>query len=85
VNPSQHNRTHELAWDGPLQNCLDDSLNAGECAVLESHLEGCRSCSGRLDDLRRIDAALRRSIGRPGLDESFDRRLLGLIDAQASG
>jgi anti-sigma factor RsiW len=53
--------------------------------VLGSHLEGCPGCSRRLDELRRIDTALRRSIGRPGLDESFDQRLLGLIDAQASG
>jgi anti-sigma factor RsiW len=75
-------RTHELRWDSLLQDCLDDSLDADARAELEAHLTGCTPCSHRQADLRRIDQALCARLGHPRLDESFDRRLLALVDAQ---
>jgi hypothetical protein len=43
-----------------FERCLDDALTVGQRAGLVAHVDGCGACHGVLEELRTVDALLRR-------------------------
>src|SRR5512135_2163949 len=61
--------TNHNDWIERLSPYLDGELEASERSVLETHLAGCATCRGALDDLRQIVALAPGYQGRePGRD-----------------
>lgn len=52
-------------WTDQLSDYLDDELAAAERAAVEAHLRECRSCSGVLNDLKRVVSRAQALDARP--------------------
>ena len=54
---------------------LDRALKGESLEALEAHLEACLACCDKLEFSRKLDAAVKESLGKPALPDGIEERI----------